>query len=353
MRDALAAALAVAGRWPIPARRSCCAASGPDFCAGGDLDEFGTRPDPAIAHLIRLTRSPAMLMSGLAARTTAYLHGACLGAGIELPAFAGRVIAAGCPFGLPEIQLGLVPGAGGTVSLPRRIGRWRTAYLGLAGQPVGARTPCDWGLVDEIGRSPGHPDAPAGPRRLRCRRAAELGSGAEWEHLRPAPAAARPARAGPARCCPEAGCEVLAWARSGLMELTGCPTGRRWPRRRPCCRAALLAAVTASWPAAGDRVAAGPAARPGRARLAARLAAGPGRSRRTARCRLLRAADGWLAVNLARPDDIAAVPADPGAARCATFARPVGRAARPTPAAAPGPRPSGRGGSGVPGRAGG
>ena len=83
---------------------------GPDFCAGGDLDEFGSRPDPALAHLIRLTRSPAMLMHRLRDRATAFLHGACLGAGIELPAFAARVHAtADARIGLPEIGLGLMP----------------------------------------------------------------------------------------------------------------------------------------------------------------------------------------------------------------------------------------------------
>jgi enoyl-CoA hydratase/carnithine racemase len=43
-----------------------------------------------------------------------------------------------------------VPGAGGTASLPRRIGRWRTAYLALADQVIGARQALDWGLVDAI-----------------------------------------------------------------------------------------------------------------------------------------------------------------------------------------------------------
>ena len=154
MRDELARALARAVT--DPGAQVALRALGPDFCAGGDLDEFGTRPDPALAHLIRLTRSPAMLMSLLAGRTTAYLHGACLGAGIELPAFAGRVIATeDARFGLPELQLGLVPGAGGTASLPRRIGRWRTAYLALSDQRIGAREALDWGLVDAIAPAPG------------------------------------------------------------------------------------------------------------------------------------------------------------------------------------------------------
>ncbi|WP_254658208.1 enoyl-CoA hydratase/isomerase family protein, partial [Mycobacterium avium] len=46
--------------------------------------------------------------------------------------------------------LGLIPGAGGTVSITRRIGRWRTAYLVLSGRTVGAATALSWGLVDEV-----------------------------------------------------------------------------------------------------------------------------------------------------------------------------------------------------------
>ena len=96
---------------------------GPDFCAGGDLDEFGSRPDPASAHLIRLTRSPALLLHRLAARTTVFLHGACLGAGIELPAFAGRVVASpDTRIGLPEIRLGLIPGRAEPRACPRASG---------------------------------------------------------------------------------------------------------------------------------------------------------------------------------------------------------------------------------------
>lgn len=149
MRDALAAALAIAFR--EPGLQVTLTGAGPDFCAGGDLDEFGSRPDPATAHLTRLTRSPAMLLGRLSARTTAYLHGSCLGAGLELPAFADRLVAArGTRVGLPELRLGLLPGAGGTVSLPRRIGRARTAFLALTGLPLDEGTALKWGLVDAI-----------------------------------------------------------------------------------------------------------------------------------------------------------------------------------------------------------
>jgi enoyl-CoA hydratase/carnithine racemase len=92
-----------------------------------------------------------MLVYRLRDRVTAFLHGACLGAGIELPAFADRVHAtADTRIGLPEIGLGLMPGAGGTVSLPRRIGRWRTAFMALTGDPIGAQQALRWGLIDAI-----------------------------------------------------------------------------------------------------------------------------------------------------------------------------------------------------------
>jgi enoyl-CoA hydratase/carnithine racemase len=81
----------------------------------------------------------------------AHVHGACAGAGVELPAFAAKVSArADAWFMLPELSMGLVPGAGGTASLPRRIGRRRTAWLALSGERIDARTALEWGLVDEI-----------------------------------------------------------------------------------------------------------------------------------------------------------------------------------------------------------
>jgi enoyl-CoA hydratase/carnithine racemase len=124
---------------------------GASFCSGGDLDEFGTRPDPATAHLVRLARSAGRVLATIADRVTAHVHGSCLGSGIELPAFAGRVIAhPDTLIALPEVRMGLIPGAGGTVSLPRRIGRHRTALLALAGFTIDAATARQWGLVDEV-----------------------------------------------------------------------------------------------------------------------------------------------------------------------------------------------------------
>jgi enoyl-CoA hydratase/carnithine racemase len=79
------------------------------------------------------------------------LHGACLGAGIELPAFAAHVIAADdARIGLPEQALGLVPGAGGTVSITRRAGRHATLSLLLRDGTITATEARTWGLVDEV-----------------------------------------------------------------------------------------------------------------------------------------------------------------------------------------------------------
>lgn len=149
MRDGLCEALAVAAADP-----SChvvLAGAGPSFCSGGDLDEFGTSPDPVSAHLVRTGRSPARLLALLSGRTEARLHGVCAGSGIELPAFAGTVRAhPGTRIWLPELAMGLIPGAGGTVSLARRIGAGRTAWMGLSGREIDAGTALRWGLVDEV-----------------------------------------------------------------------------------------------------------------------------------------------------------------------------------------------------------
>lgn len=124
---------------------------GPAFCSGGDLDEFGLLADPATAHAIRTTRNAGRLLAACSARVRAELHGACVGAGIELPAFAGTVAATqNAWFQLPELSMGLIPGAGGTVSLPRRIGRQRTCWLALSGGRLDAEAAMGLGLIDEL-----------------------------------------------------------------------------------------------------------------------------------------------------------------------------------------------------------
>ena len=150
MRDELIEALALAAADP-GIRSVEWRGEGRSFCAGGDLDEFGSRSDPASAHLVRLQRSVGRTLAQLDRPVTTYLHGPCMGSGVELAAFTSTVVGSeDTTLALPEIGLGLVPGAGGTVSLTRRIGRLRTAWLAFTADPIDVRTAKEWGLVDRI-----------------------------------------------------------------------------------------------------------------------------------------------------------------------------------------------------------
>ncbi|WP_433755624.1 enoyl-CoA hydratase/isomerase family protein [Nocardia sp. CA-135398] len=150
MRDALVEALRLA-LLDDTVNNVILQGAGPCFSAGGDLTEFGTAPESVTAHFLRTSSGAGRLLYQLERKLEARLHGSCIGAGIELPAFAGRVTAArGTVFRLPEIGMGLIPGAGGTVSITRRIGRWRTMFLALTGQPLDVDTALGWGLIDAI-----------------------------------------------------------------------------------------------------------------------------------------------------------------------------------------------------------
>jgi enoyl-CoA hydratase/carnithine racemase len=150
MRDALVEALELVAADPSIAGVSI-SGEGKCFSAGGDLTEFGSAPDPSVAHAVRSTRSIPALLARCAPRLTFHVHGAAVGAGIEMAAFGRHVEATpDAFFQLPEIRYGLIPGSGGCVSIPRRIGRWRTAYLALSARRLDARTAHAWGLVDTL-----------------------------------------------------------------------------------------------------------------------------------------------------------------------------------------------------------
>ncbi|MEZ5708090.1 MAG: enoyl-CoA hydratase/isomerase family protein [Blastomonas sp.] len=154
MRDALYEALANALDDP-GAPDVMLMGAGKCFSTGGVLAEFGTASDMALAHATRLQRSCCRLLHELGTRATVHWHGACVGSGLEIPAAAGhRVATPDAWFQLPELAMGLIPGAGGCVSVTRAIGRHRTAWLAISGKRIAAEQALQWGLVQAIAPRP-------------------------------------------------------------------------------------------------------------------------------------------------------------------------------------------------------
>lgn len=147
MRDALFEALAMVLDDPSQPRL-VLKADGACFSVGGDLAEFGTAHDLAASHAVRTLRANADLLDRLGDRAEVHLHGACIGAGFEIPmAAAQRYAAPDAFFQLPEISMGLIPGAGGTATVGRAVGRHRASYLALTGRRMRVRDVADWGVA--------------------------------------------------------------------------------------------------------------------------------------------------------------------------------------------------------------
>ncbi len=150
LRDSLYEAFSLAALDPSIAR-IVLTGRGRNFCLGADLSEFGVTTDPAQAHRIRQLTLPATAIVRCADRLVVHIQGACIGAGLEMAAFARRITATpDAWFQLPELAMGIIPGAGGCVSLSRRIGRQRTGWMVLSGRRISARKALDWGLIDAI-----------------------------------------------------------------------------------------------------------------------------------------------------------------------------------------------------------
>jgi hypothetical protein len=124
---------------------------GKAFSLGADITEFGTTRDPQEAHRIRMLTLPAPVIARCAGRFEAKVQGACVGSGLEMVAFAKRIEAfSDAWFQLPELAMGLLPGAGGCVSVSRRIGRQRAALMMLSGKRINAEVALGWGLIDTV-----------------------------------------------------------------------------------------------------------------------------------------------------------------------------------------------------------
>ncbi|GAA0318991.1 enoyl-CoA hydratase/isomerase family protein [Sphingomonas oligophenolica] len=150
MRDALREAFELAALDP-EIDRVTMRGLGKAFSVGADLAEFGTTRDPATAHAIRMQTLPAHAIARCAEKLDVHIQGACVGSALEMASFARRVTAGPRAwFQLPELAMGLIPGAGGCVSISRRIGRQDATLLILSGRRIDARGARAIGLVDAI-----------------------------------------------------------------------------------------------------------------------------------------------------------------------------------------------------------
>ncbi len=144
VRDGLAGAFAaIAGDAAVKGVVLVCA--GRTFIAGADISEFGKPPRGASLHAVQDA------MEGAAVPVIAAIHGTALGGGLEVALCAHyRVSDAKAKFGLPEVKLGLLPGAGGTQRLPRIVGAKKAVEMTTSGAQMNARDALAAGLVDEI-----------------------------------------------------------------------------------------------------------------------------------------------------------------------------------------------------------
>lgn len=121
------------------------ACKGRGFVAGADIREFGKSPQsPSLSDVCRQIEASAKPV-------IAAIHGAALGGGCEIAMSAhARIADAGTQLGLPEVKLGLLPGAGGTQLLPRLVGIERALDIITSGRMVSAAEALDIGLIDAV-----------------------------------------------------------------------------------------------------------------------------------------------------------------------------------------------------------
>src|SRR5438132_8550511 len=123
------------------------ACAGRTFFAGADITEFGKPPQTPSLHDV-IAAIEAMPKPVVAA-----LHGTALGGGFELAlACHFRVAAPGARVGLPEVKLGLLPGAGGTQRLPRLVGPEKALQMIVTGEPIGAADAGGEAVIEEMDR---------------------------------------------------------------------------------------------------------------------------------------------------------------------------------------------------------
>ncbi|AZS80196.1 3-hydroxyacyl-CoA dehydrogenase [Achromobacter spanius] len=161
------------------------------FCCGAEIREFNTPMSTREPTL----RSVIALIEGASKPVTAAIHGAALGGGLELALGCHyRVALGGASLGLPEVKLGVLPGAGGTQRLPRIIGVERALTMIAQGDAIDTATALDWGLLDEVfaddlpqraaAYALAHADAPLAGRNVGARKVAAPADASVYDRAR-------------------------------------------------------------------------------------------------------------------------------------------------------------------------
>ncbi len=124
---------------------------GRSFCAGADLSEFGTAPSQVIARNARWQRDVWGQLINLEKPIVVAVHGYCIGSGVEILLLGDlRIAASDTLFALPEVQLGMIPAAGGSQTLPASAGPSVALDLLYTGRRFGAAEAVACGIISRV-----------------------------------------------------------------------------------------------------------------------------------------------------------------------------------------------------------
>ena len=135
----------------LDARVVVLAGRGKTFCGGADVEELRSLTAATAPHFVTRIHDVCQAIRELPVPVVARLHGAVIGAGLEIAAACDlRVAADGTKFAMPEVKLA-IPSVVEAALLPRLMGSGRAAWLVLTGEAIDARRALEWGLIEELG----------------------------------------------------------------------------------------------------------------------------------------------------------------------------------------------------------
>ena len=135
----------------LDAKVAVLAGRGKTFCGGADVRELQRLTASTAGAFVERIHKVCQAIRALPMPVVARLHGAAIGAGLEIAAACDlRVAARGTRFAMPEVRIG-IPSVVEAALLPRLMGSGRAAWLVLTGEPIDAERAREWGLVEEVG----------------------------------------------------------------------------------------------------------------------------------------------------------------------------------------------------------